>query len=318
MGRTRLPILAFLPAALAAATVAAQGGRLPIAVTVDDLPVAPPGAHSVEQQETITRRLLTTLARHEIQAVGFVNTAKLEVEGEVEARRVALLEAWLEAGHALGNHGHAHLDLHRVGPERWLADVRRGEDPLRELLARHGERLRWFRHPFLHTGRSRAVRERVEGALAERGYRIAPVTLDNGEWLYGGAYAEAFERGDGETMRRCGTDYVRYMLEVVDFYEGQTEAIVGRPIPHVLLVHAYALNADWLDELLAALEARGATWVPLASALEDPVYERPTGGYTGPGGITWLHRWAITAGLDRSIFAGEPEVPGWVRELAGH
>ena len=39
--------------------------------------------------------------------------------------------------------------------------------------------------------------------------------------------------------------------------------------------------------------------------------------YVGPGGITWLHRWALTRGVDRSMFAGEPEVPDWVQEIAG-
>jgi hypothetical protein len=116
-------------------------------------------------------------------------------------------------------------------------------------------------------------------------------------------------------MERLGGSYVDYMLDVVAFYEGQAEAIVGRPIPQVLLVHAYALNADHLGRLLGELSARGWTWITLDEALEDPVYRRPTHGYTGPGGITWLHRWAITAGVDRSVFAGEPEVPGWVRDL---
>ena len=107
------------------------------------------------------------------------------------------------------------------------------------------------------------------------------------------------------------------MLDVVAFYEQQSEAIVGRPIPHVLLVHAYALNADWLDELLSELERRGYGWISLGEALEDPVYGRAVDGWTGRGGITWLHRWAITEGVDRSVFAGEPEPPNWISDLPG-
>lgn len=151
-------------------------------------------------------------------------------------------------------------------------------------------KLRWFRHPFLHTGRTEEVQARVAAFLDAHGYRIAPVTIDNGEWIYGGAYARAWNRGDDEAMERLGRDYVRYMLEVVDFYEGQSEAILGRQLPQVLLVHAYALNADWLDELLDRLEARGYRWVPLEDALKDPAYDRSIAGYTGPEGITWLQR----------------------------
>ena len=84
---------------------------------------------------------------------------------------------------------------------------------------------------------------------------MAPVTVDNGEWIYGDAYADAFNRRDLERMERLGGSYVDYMLDVVAFYEGQAEALVGRPIPQVLLVHAYALNADHLGRLLDELSA---------------------------------------------------------------
>ena len=56
-------------------------------------------------------------------------------------------------------------------------------------------------------------------------------------------------------------------------------------------------------------------WTTLDQALEHPAYQRPAQGFTGQGGITWLHRWAITAGLPSSIFRGEPEVPDWVQSL---
>ena len=38
--------------------------------------------------------------------------------------------------------------------------------------------------------------------------------------------------------------------------------------------------------------------------------------YVGGGGITWLHRWALTKRLPKTFFAGEPETPAWVAELA--
>jgi len=324
----RLPAVALAAALLPAAACAAPSPEVDepaaadkeeprrMAITVDDLPVAPPGRHTTAQQAEITEGLLAVLAEHDAPAVGMVNESKLEVDGAVDPHRVALLESWLEAGHELGNHGHAHLDLHRVDPEAWMADVLRGERVTRPLVEGRGGRLRWFRHPFLHTGRSVEVQRRTARFLEEHGYRIAPVTVDNGEWIYADAYADAWNRGDEAAMERLGRDYVRYMLDVVEYYEGQSREIVGELLPQTLLIHAYALNADWLDPLLDALEARGYSWVPLEEALEHPAYDRPAHGYTGPGGITWLHRWAITEGRDPAIFRGEPEVPGWVEALA--
>jgi len=284
-------------------------------VTVDDLPVALGSRHSFEQMEQITADLLATLKDHGIPAVGFVNESKLETDGLVDPRKVALLEQWLAAGLELGNHTYSHPDLHRVSVEKWLADAARGEQLLRRMVEDRGRELRYFRHPFLHTGMSVEIQETTGRWLTEHGYTVSPVTIDNSEWIFGRAYAGAFNTGDAEEDARIGAVYVDYMLDVVDFYEGQAEAIVGRPIPQILLVHAYALNADHLGTLLDRLEADGWSWVSLDEALADPVYQRPVNGYTGRGGITWLHRWAITEGLDRGIFKGEPEVPGWIQEI---
>jgi len=303
-------------AGLASSSEAAEAeAPLRIAVTVDDLPVAQPSWHTTAQMRQITGALLATLGRHGIKATGFVNEVKLEVDGRVDQARVDLLRQWLDAGQELGNHGYAHLDLHRVEPDIWMADILRGERTIRPLLEAAGGHLRWFRHPYLHVGRSLEVQQQTAAFLSEHGYTVAPVSIDNSEWVYGAAYADAFNTGDADQMQRLGTDYVRYMLDVVAYYQAQSKAILHRPLAHILLIHAYALNADHLDHLLNELEHRGARWITLADALEDPAYTRPIDGFTGMGGITWLHRWALTEGLDHSIFVGEPEVPDWVREL---
>ena len=68
--------------------------------------------------------------------------------------------------------------------------------------------------------------------------------------------------------------------------------------------------------LLASMfERRGYAFITLDRALEDPAY-RSADTYTGPGGITWLHRWALTQRTAKTFFAGEPDVPGFVAELA--
>ncbi len=61
---------------------------------------------------------------------------------------------------------------------------------------------------------------------------------------------------------------------------------------------------------------RGYGFVDLATALTDPAYGNED-TYTGPGGITWIHRWAITEGADPQLFRGEPTCPEWVQELSG-
>lgn len=311
----KLRSIAALTLALSSASLALAGPpTLRMVITVDDLPVAPPNQHSLAEQQEITQKIIETLSKHHVPAIGFVNESKLEVEGEIDADRVQLLERWLQAGFELGNHGHSHLDLHRVSPESWLADIEKGERTLRPLTRRHASPLRFFRHPFLHTGRTLKIKQDTEHFLAQRGYRVAPVTIDNSEWIFGRAYAVAHSRNDEALKQRLGLAYLDYMEQMISFYEGQAEAILGEPLPQVLLIHAYALNADWLGRLLSRLEKRSYRFIPLEEALEHPAYDR-SDEFIGAGGITWLHRWAITAGMNSSLFRGEPGCPSWVGEI---
>jgi hypothetical protein len=50
--------------------------------------------------------------------------------------------------------------------------------------------------------------------------------------------------------------------------------------------------------------------------MRDPAYAR-VDGYTGRFGPSWLHRWAMAEGKPKAFYAGEPEVPRWVLDLAG-
>ena len=288
---------------------AAPTGAVPdartVAFTFDDLPASRSG--SLEDMRAITTRLLATLRASRIPAIGFVNESKLERPGE-EAARTALLAEWLDAGHDLGNHTHQHLRLYDTPLAEFQADVLRGERVTRELMARRGRTLRYFRHPTLNTGPDSTIRARFESFLTRHGYTVAPVTIDNDEYLYALAYDRARARGDRGAQDRLGRDYVRYMAEVFDFYERLSRRLFGREITQVLLLHANALNADYLDELAAMTVARGYRAVSLDRALADEAYGTPD-RYVGATGLSWLQRWAITRGEEPGE---QPGIPDWV------
>jgi peptidoglycan/xylan/chitin deacetylase (PgdA/CDA1 family) len=290
--------------------------RREMAVTFDDLPLSSAAPLSTAGRDSVTSRLLGALVSHGVPAIGFVNENKLmDSAGRPDPAMIRLLERWLDAGFELGNHTYAHPDLHQTGLTDFEDQVLRGEAVTRRLLAARGKAPRYFRHPFLHTGRSLAVRDSLEGFLGEHGYRVAPVTIDNSDYVFARAFDLARARGDAPGARRVADSYLSYMDRVVSFYEGQSVAILGREIPQVLLLHASPLNAETLDRFAARLGARGYRMVSLDHALADSAY-RSADRYIGPAGITWLHRWAITRGMPGSVFRGEPEVPVWVSREA--
>jgi peptidoglycan/xylan/chitin deacetylase (PgdA/CDA1 family) len=287
-----------------------------IAVTFDDLPWA--GLEHRVPADLAERhaQLMQALRASGVPGTGFVNENKLEIDGAPAAARVAMLRDWLAAGFELGNHTYAHTDMHAVDRATYQKDILRGERQLRALLAARGSAPRWFRHPYLRAGRSTEDKQSLEAFLRQHGYRIAPVTIDNSDWIWARAYDVARERRDAALMQRLREEFVPYLLAKADYYEGQAQALVGEPIPQVLLLHANALNAATFEGLVAALRERGYAFVTLERALQHPAYER-SDGYTGAYGPSWIHRWAIAEGKSKTFFAGEPATPAWVLELAG-
>jgi peptidoglycan/xylan/chitin deacetylase (PgdA/CDA1 family) len=309
---------ALLALSLADPECAGAAGRpmREMTVTFDDLPgVVAPG-EGIAELRAVTEKLVRAIAAEKIPAVGFVNEGKLAPAGARDPERIALLRMWVAAGLELGNHTYSHIDLHRAPLDQFEEDVTRGEETTKALLSSRNMRLRFFRHPFLHTGRSLETRRALEEFLTRRGYRVAPVTLDNSDWIFARAYALAKQRGDRSAAGRVARAYVPYMEAKIEYFERQSVRLFSREIRQILLVHANALNADHFSGLARRLRARGYAFISLERALEDPAYASAD-TFTGPGGITWLHRWALTSRGQDGILPGEPATPQFVLEAAG-
>ena len=296
-----------LAAAVLALISLGQTPQREVCVTIDDLPWVSAVPRDAAEVERLTTELLAGLTAHRIPAIGFVNEGKLERSGAVDRERVQLLQQWLDAGLELGNHTYSHRDFHATPLEAFQQDIIRGETVTTSLL---GKRPRYFRHPMLHTGRTIEDKRRLESFVAGRGYRIAPVTIDNYDYVF----AAAYDRATKSDRARVLDTYLVYMTAIVAYYEQQSQLIVGREIRQTLLLHANMLNAHAIDRLARMFEGRGYTFISLDRALDDPAY-RSANTYVGAAGMTWLHRWALTQGR-RGIFAGEPAVPDWIEKAA--
>ena len=289
--------------------------RLEVAITFDDLPVIST-LHDDKSLAEITNKLLTTFKQSKAPIIGFVNETKLYSNNELDPARVALLKAWLDAGLELGNHSYSHHSLNSTPLADFEADVLRGEAITRGLMAQRQKQLRYFRHPFLHTGRSVETRDQFVSFLHAHGYSVAPVTIDNSEWIFARAYDNARDANDLAAMKQVADAYVPYMEAKFVYFENESNKLFGRDIKQVLLVHANAINADYFKDIVAMLQKRGYKFITLDDALSDKAYTSPD-TFTGPGGISWLDRWALTRGVPKDFFNGEPRTPEFVMKLAG-
>ncbi|MBF0315308.1 MAG: polysaccharide deacetylase family protein [Oligoflexia bacterium] len=287
-----------------------------VAITIDDLPLNI--AESVNNREmgAITDKILFHIKNHNVPVVGFVNEKGLVVNGSIDAERVGILNKWLDAGVELGNHTYSHKSLHTTPIDEYKKDIVDGESTVVKLLVNHGMKLRYFRHPYLHTGKELQTRDEIVRFLASRGQSVAPVTFDNSEWVFAKAYDNAYAANDKFQMEEIAKSYIVYMRSKQHFFEQQVGELFGRNIRHILVIHANRLNSEYLPELFKMMKDDGYSFITLDEALRDRAYQSAN-EYAGGGGITWIHHWAITVGKGREFFKGEPLVPARYLKIAG-
>jgi peptidoglycan/xylan/chitin deacetylase (PgdA/CDA1 family) len=305
-------VLSFLPSS---AQTNPSSEKKQLAITFDDLP-AVTITSDINSLKTNTKNLLSALVKHKVPAIGFVNEIKLYDDSIYIEQRADLLRMWLDSGMLLGNHTFSHLDMNSTPLGNYEKDVINGEKTIKKLLAEKGQKPEFFRPPFLHIGTSIDERNSFENFLHDHGYQMAPVTIDNSEWIFARAYLNAKQKSDSLMMKKIAEAYIPYMEQKFEYFEKQSVELFGHNIKQILLIHANELNADHFNELAQMLENRGYEFITLSEALKDSAYSSPD-TYIGRGGITWLHRWAITRKVNKAFFKGEPMTPAFILKEAG-
>lgn len=259
-----VPLIALLLACVA--VPGSQAARpWKVALTIDDIPWN--AGKPDEGVAPATARILEALKAHRAPAVAFVNC---------EAAWPEVLAQWEQAGVELGNHQARHDDLREVAVETWLE----GAHACSAELRARGE-LRYFRYPYLRRGNDAETRDTVRRELEASGLTIAPVSIDNHEWMLASEYAKG--------NARAAELYPGHLVAASEHFRDEARRSQGRDVKHVLLLHANTLNADHLDAALTALENTGAVFITLDEALADPVYALDD-QYAGKAGISWLDR----------------------------
>ncbi len=279
------------------------GQQKAVCITVDDLPGTndTAGAHSY-----VMSRLTNYFSSNDIPAIGFVNEYKLYSEDTLILYKVELLERWADNGLELGNHTFSHIFINQASLDEYKQDVIKGEKVTGRILREQEKQLHYFRHTQLRTGPTDEYRRELDEFLRSRGYQVAPVTIDNDEYIY----AYCYTRADSETKKKIAEDYLNYMTSVCVYYERLAYEFLGYHIPQTLLIHANELNADYILELTDVFRNRGYQFISLEEALKDQVYMLPVG--THQRGPSWIHRWMLAKGQSP---APQPEVSEYISQL---
>lgn len=291
----------------------AQTPTRTMAVTIDDLPyVRMSDAPYLPSAQTATAKILSTLKKYKVHAVGFVNERQLDYGNDREAR-TALLRQWVQSGMTLGNHTYSHPDFNRLTVAQFQEEIEKGDLVTRELMKSRRPYQLYFRHPMTHTGDTLEKKQAIEKFLAARGYKVTPHTVENSDFIFNVGYAQAMEKGDLELARRLREAYLDFTIAATEFAEKISPQLFGREIPQILVIHSNDINADCLDELLRRLAERGYKFETLDKVLADPAYQTKDTFVTNFG-PTWFFRWSKSKGMNLD-FSGDPDPPNWVMDL---
>lgn len=308
--------LAGFGAALLISIHCASGQTHTVALTVDDLPFVaghdsgPMTAADGKASKTANHKLLAAFARHRVPVTGFVIQKSVEELGAEGGD--AVLRNWVQRGFDLGNHSYEHPDFNDLTAEQFEDQVVRGERVFAPLMRAAGRRPEFFRFPFNHTGDTEAKHDELAAFLVQRGYRLAPCTIENSDWLFNRAYAKMLANHDRDSAKRLRKDYEAFTAAQIDYFARLNSQVLGYEPPEILLLHDNQLNADVIEQILVLFEQRGFQWVSLSEAEKDPIYRAPDTTITKYGPM-WGYRWAKARGVkvDGSL---EPEPPRWITE----
>lgn len=275
-----------------------------LALTFDDLPLTGPAVCDPDSVRDVTAALTGALQARSLPSAGLV------VPGR-ECLGAGLLQEslrrWQEAGAIIGNHTATHPDFNTTSVAAYLADIDRAQGIIDRAVKTDS---RWFRAPLLHTGDTQRKQRRLKEHLSTNGYRVAPVTVDNQEWVYAAVYADARDRHDRVLASRVADAYLAHLEDAMAFYERLSMRVFDREVPQILLLHANLLNAEQLPRVVEMLASRGYRFTSLPEAVSDPAYARGD-PYIGARGLSWLQRWALEDGL---TIPDEPREAAWVAE----
>lgn len=255
-----------------------KGKTKQIAITFDELPAVQ--AFEEVHPDAINYLILEALKKYQIKATGFVVGSR--IEGNLD-----ILGRWLEAAHRLGSMTLDNEDLHNMTPDQFKKQIVEGANELEPMLEGFGQDNRYFRFPFLHYGTSKKIKQSMRDFLGSHRQITAHATVVPEDFTYNNVLAGLGKIPDSTRLLRLRDEYFNHILDLVDRQEQLAEQLVGRAVRQILLLKANRLNAIFLDELLAAFQEQGYSFVTLDYALRDEIYVRQE-NYTGARGVGYL------------------------------
>ena len=231
---------------------------------------------AAERNESI----LNTLQSNSIKAALFVAGRNIDSD---EGKQ--LLTPWDKAGHLIGNHTYSHRNYNarETVVADYLQDILRAE----ELLKAFPRFQKYFRFPLLKEGDTAEKRDSMRAFLAEHGYRVGHVTIDNSDWAIDQRLTARLKKDPNADVKPYRDFYMEHMWARAEYYDALARRVTGRPVKHTVLMHFNLLNGLFLNDLIAMFKSKGWQPIDAEEAFKDPVFSAKPNVLPAGESIVW-------------------------------
>lgn len=237
-----------------------------IALSFDDAPMGSSYHFSASERTDELTKKLDGLP----PAMVFVNACK----------GIKEIKKYREHGHLIANHSCSHPRLDEVGYEKYVQDIKKGDDLLSPFFV--GQK--FFRFPYLNEGTDIGHRDKVRAWLKKHDYRNGMVSVDNDDYVVSFRINEAKKNGKKIDYAKIKKILLDHLLGAVDFYDDLAIKTIGRSPKHVLLLHEMDATIMVLDEFVKELRKKGWTIISAEEAYQDKLYQaEPKNNYANNG-----------------------------------
>ncbi|HJP94732.1 MAG TPA: polysaccharide deacetylase family protein [Pyrinomonadaceae bacterium] len=224
--------------------------------------------------------ILNTLHSNSIKAALFVVGRNIDND-----KGKQLLSASGKAGHMIGNHTYSHgnFSAPTTNVEEYFQDILKAE----ALLKDFSRFQKYFRFPALKEGDTAAKRDAMRSFLAQHGYRVGHVTVDNSDWIIDQRLTARLKKDPNADVKPYRDFYLEHMWARAEYYDSLAQRVLGRPVKHTVLVHFSLLNGLFLNDVIAMLKAKGWQPIDAEEAFSDPVFSAKPNIVPAGESIVW-------------------------------
>ena len=265
-----------------------------IALTFDD---GPDMADKIGLSPTARNAaILKQLAEAHLKSILFV--ARMDSD----SARNDLIRQWGIEGHQIGNHTATHPNLDEVSLAEYERELLACDKAIRDMPGF----TRRFRFPYLKEGNTIEKRDGFRAFLDSNSYTTGPVSVDASDWYYSQRLGDRLKKNPQADTNPYKDAYLRHLYDRAQYYDGLSQAVLGRSVAHVLLLHHNLINALFLRDVIQMFKDKGWTLIDSEAAFKDPVYAmRPD---ILPAGESILWALAKQKGVPGLRYPGEDDV----------